>query len=233
MARITPASSLSSHPTVAASSERFGLTNPGRAFNAPTRAAPCASTTESAPAFSASCAQSKIKSTGPPATMVPDITTARYCGTRRWTTARSLSKSAGRTGWLSSTNSVWVPANSSITVRHCRVRVDTVTKSDRYPCLAPPAEIPRGHRQEAGRHRFSPRVLNTLATLMDLPAAPSSVAAARLTVSSVSFRKTITRCTAGVVPMQQNLHRTHFERMCPRRKSNSHRPGPGSPGVTR
>ena len=38
---------------------------------------------------------------------------------------------------------------------------------------------------------------------MALPATPSSVVTARLTASGVSLRKIITRCAAGVVPMQR------------------------------
>ena len=44
---------------------------------------------------------------------------------------------------------------------------------------------------------------STLATLTDLPAAPSIVVVARFTAPTATLRKTITRWTAGVVPMQR------------------------------
>ncbi len=50
---------------------------------------------------------------------------------------------------------------------------------------------------------FSPSTLSTLATLTDFPAIPSRVVVARFTASIASFRKTMTRWAAGVVPIHK------------------------------
>ena len=49
----------------------------------------------------------------------------------------------------------------------------------------------------------SPNTFSTLATLMDLPDATSSVVPARFTASTTSWRNSITRCAHGVVPRQR------------------------------
>src|SRR5438132_5028936 len=62
---------------------------------------------------------------------------------------------------------------------------------------------PRAPPRKPAATGRSPRVLSSLATLTDLPAAPSRVVTARLTASRVSLRKSMTRWAAGVVPRQR------------------------------
>jgi len=194
---------LNSRPTVAASSERFGLTSPGFASSAAVSARPARPRWIARRIFQ-QASRNRDKNSADSQARWSRHHCCPATGDAPLDDGHELFKIRRRDG-AAFFDQFSMPARRLVNHRdalacwcaHCdEIGFDFFFQHDRAQVSAAFAT------RKPVATGFSPSTFNTFATLMALPATVER-RHARFTASGVSLRKSITRCTAGVVPMQR------------------------------